>query len=82
MKVVPFNFSQEHKEMLGKAKLLLEEKRLAIHPSFDKLITSLSTAVATENDLDKEAIEYDNIIWIRSDFHYVIIPRGVRINLF
>ena len=49
MKVEPINFNQEHKEMLGHCKMLLERGYIAISPAFDKLIISLRTAVAEEN---------------------------------
>jgi hypothetical protein len=61
MKVVPVNFNQEHKEMLGHCKLLLEKGYIAISPAFDKLITSLRTAVAEENILDKESTLFADI---------------------
>jgi hypothetical protein len=61
MKVEPVNFNQEHKEMLGHCKMLLERGYVAINPSFDKLITSLRTAVAEENILDKESTSYADI---------------------
>jgi hypothetical protein len=50
MDVVPISFSTEHKSMLGNCKMLLERDggHIAINPKFDKLITSLRTAV--END--------------------------------
>ena len=61
MRVVPVNFNQEHKEMLGHCKMLLERGYFAINPAFDKLITSLRTAVAEENILDKESTSYADI---------------------
>jgi hypothetical protein len=61
MKVEPVNFNQEHKEMLGHCKLLLEQGYIAINPLFDRLITSLRTAVAEENILDKESTSYSDI---------------------
>ena len=61
MKVEPVNFNQEHKEMLGHCKMLLERGYIAINPAFDKLITSLRTAVAEENILDKESTSYADI---------------------
>ena len=61
MKVEPVNFNQEHKEMLGYCKLFLEKGYIAINPAFDKLITSLRTAVAEENILDKECTSYPDI---------------------
>ena len=36
MKVQPVNFNQEHKEMLGHCKMLLEQGYIAINPVFDK----------------------------------------------
>jgi hypothetical protein len=61
MKVEPVNFNQEHKEMLGHCKMLLERGYIAINPSFDKLITSLRTAVAEENILEKESTSFADI---------------------
>jgi hypothetical protein len=61
MKVVPVSFAKEHKAMLGHCKLLLEQGYIAINPAFDKLITSLRTAVAEENILDKESTSYADI---------------------
>jgi hypothetical protein len=61
MKVQPVNFNQEHKEMLGHCKMLLERGYIAINPAFDKLITSLRTAVAEENILDKESTSYCDV---------------------
>ena len=55
MIVQAVNFNQEHKEMLGHCKMLLERGYITINPVFDKLITSLRTAVAEENILDKES---------------------------
>jgi hypothetical protein len=53
MKVVPVNFNKEHKGMLCHCKMILEQdpgnEKIAINPDkFDKLITSLRTAV--DND--------------------------------
>ena len=62
MKVVPVHFSTEHRTMLEHCKMILEEGRLMIHPSFDKLITSLRTAVENgEGKLDKQATSYDDV---------------------
>jgi hypothetical protein len=35
---------------------------IAIHPTFDKLLTSLRTAVANEYRLDKTETSYDDIL--------------------
>jgi hypothetical protein len=47
MKIVPVNFNSEHKAMLGHCKMVFENDggRIAINPNFDKLLTSLRTAV-------------------------------------
>jgi hypothetical protein len=62
MTVIPVSFNVEHKEMLGHAKMMLEKRQAAINPVFDKLITSLRTAIAEEHSLDKEATSYDDIL--------------------
>ena len=68
MFVVPVPFSVEGSHMLQHAKWILEEKDedgsslIAIHPSFDKLLTSLRTAVANEYKLDKQETSYDDIL--------------------
>jgi hypothetical protein len=64
MKIVPVNFNAEHKAMLGHCKMILENDggRIAINPDrFDKLITSLRTAVDSDGTLDKEATSYNDI---------------------
>ena len=64
MKIVPVNFNKEHKAMLGHCKMILEDDRgkIAINPDkFDKLITSLRTAVDIDGTLDKESTSYNDI---------------------
>jgi len=64
MKIVPVNFNKEHKAMLGHCKMILEHepRKIAINPDeFDKLITSLRTAVDNDGVLDKEATSYNDI---------------------
>ena len=61
MKVQPVNFATRHKAMLAHSKLLLEKGYIAINEKFDKLVTSLRTAVAVENTLDKEATSYNDV---------------------
>ena len=64
MKVVPVNFNKEHKSMLGHCKMILENEggRIAInHDKFDKLITSLRTAVDNDGQLDKGSTSYNDI---------------------
>ena len=58
MRIVSVNFNKEHKAMLGHCKMILENEggRIAINPDkFDKLITSLRTAVDNDGILDKES---------------------------
>ena len=56
MTIVPVPFSTQGAQMLQHTKSLLEDQDNlnAIHPSFDKLLTSLRTAIANEYKLDKE----------------------------
>jgi hypothetical protein len=62
MRIVPVNFNKEHKAMLGHCKMILEDDgKIAINPTFDKLITSLRTAVDVDGTLDKEATSYNDI---------------------
>jgi hypothetical protein len=61
MKIIPVSFGKEHKAMLGHCKLILEDSYIAIHPSFDKLITSLRTSTDQDGTLDKESTSYDDI---------------------
>jgi len=62
MQVIPVNFSTEHREMLGHAKMLMESEMVAINPIFDKLVISLRTAVENEGSLDKEATSHNDIL--------------------
>ena len=48
MKVLPVNFSTEHKQMLSHLAMLASKSYLAIPKEFDKLIISLRTAYANE----------------------------------
>ena len=63
MRIIPVNFNKEHKAMLGHCKMILEHepRKIAINPVFDKLITSLRTAVDNDGTLDKEATSYNDI---------------------
>ena len=65
MKVVPVPFSTEGKNMLIHTKEKLEFKTpiVAINPKFEKLTTSLRTAISDDlGKLDKEATSYDNVL--------------------
>ena len=68
MIIVPVPFGPEGPHMLQHAKWLMEEtdedgsSLIAIHPSFDKLLTGLRTAVATEYKLDKESTSFSDSV--------------------
>jgi len=49
--------------MLGHCKLIMEDDggKIAINPVFDKLITSLRTAVDNDGTLDNESTSYNDI---------------------
>jgi hypothetical protein len=61
MKVLPINFNQDHKTMLSQCKMLSEDGYIAINPVFDKLVTSLRTAIEDNGMLDKETTSYNDI---------------------
>lgn len=62
MKVIPINFAKHHRDLLKHTQVLLEKECLSINPKFDKLITSLRTAVANEYTLDKESTSFDDLL--------------------
>ena len=51
MKVLPVNFSTEHKQMLAHLHMLINKEYLAIPKEYDKLIISLRTSYANEYSL-------------------------------
>jgi len=62
MMVIPIPFVREHVKMLSHTRTLIEDRFIAIHPTkFQKLITSLHTAVDNEGKLDKNSTSYDDI---------------------
>jgi len=64
MFVIPVAFNKEHKHMLAHCKAMMEYQngQVAINPRFNKLITSLRTAVENgEGSLDKDATSHDNL---------------------
>jgi hypothetical protein len=63
MVIVPINFT-DGPNLLSHAKALLEspDNLIAIHPRYDKLLTALRTASATEMKLDKSETSYDDIL--------------------
>jgi hypothetical protein len=65
MTVVPVPFSTEGKNMIMHTKELLEHERplIAINPKFEKLVTSLRTAISDDlGKLDKDETSYHNVL--------------------
>jgi hypothetical protein len=60
MKVIPVNFSTEHKQMLSSLAMMISKEYIAIPKEFDRLIISLRTAYSTELSLDKERTSYSD----------------------
>ena len=60
MKVIPVNFSTEHRQMLSHLAMMVSKSYLAIPKEFDRLIISLRTAYSTELSLDKEKTDYSD----------------------
>jgi hypothetical protein len=52
-KVLPINFSTEHKALLGNMKMIMSDNLLCVHKKFEQLINSLNTANDIENSLQK-----------------------------
>ena len=61
MKVIPVNFSTEHKQMLSHLAMMVSKSYLAIPKESDRLIISLRTAYSTELSLDKERSSYNDL---------------------
>lgn len=53
-KIIPVNFTKEHKQLLEHCFLLVSGGKVAIPKQYDRLITALRTAQATEWNLNKE----------------------------
>ena len=60
-KVIPVNFSKEHKTMISHLAQLFNDEYIAIPEEFDKLIIALKTAVVNEYSLDKEQSAYNDL---------------------
>lgn len=61
MKVIPVNFSTEHKQMLSHLSMLVSKEYLCIPKSMDKLAIALRTAYAEELSLNKERSSYNDL---------------------
>ena len=62
IKIRPISFNSEHKNMLSNLHAVVTKQQLAIPEKYDKLITSLRTAYASELDLDKKQTSYDDLL--------------------
>jgi hypothetical protein len=62
IKIRPISFNSEHKNMLSNLHAVVSKGYLAIDPKYDKLLTSLRTAYASELDLDKEQTSYNDLL--------------------
>lgn len=62
MKIIPVNFNTEHKKMLSHLHVMVNKQYLAIPSEYEKLITSLRTAYATEYSLNKEQTSYNDLL--------------------
>jgi hypothetical protein len=61
--VIPVNFQKRHREMLQWTYTLLSKRFIKIHPSLQKLIVSLRTAlVSDEWKLDKQQTSHNDIL--------------------
>jgi hypothetical protein len=62
VRIIPVNFKTSHKQMLGNLHAVISKGYLAIDPKYDKLLTSLRTAYATELTLDKNQTSYNDLL--------------------
>ena len=72
MFAIPVSFAKHHKDMQAHCIELLEHKNghMAIHPKFNKIITSLRTAVEDGlGNLDKRLLHMI-IYWLRLGYRY------------
>ena len=63
MQIIPINFQKRHREMLRWTHTLMSKRLIKIHPSLQKLIVSLRTAVVSaEWKLDKQQTSHHDIL--------------------
>ena len=62
MKICPVNFTSEHKQMLSHLHVMVNKSYLGVSSKYDKLITSLRTAYATEYSLNKDQTSYNDLL--------------------
>jgi aromatic ring-cleaving dioxygenase len=61
MDIIPVHFASEHKAMITRCKMALEQGLVQIHPKFDKLTVALRTAIEEDGILDKNLTSYHDI---------------------
>jgi hypothetical protein len=63
MQIIPVSFQKRHKEMLQWCHTLMSKKLIRIHPSLQKLIVSLRTAIVIDDwKLDKQQTAHDDLL--------------------
>jgi hypothetical protein len=62
MNVIPMSFGSDGRDMLSHTKIIMDNKWLAIHPRFNKLIIALRTATATDGLLHKAETSHDDLL--------------------
>ncbi len=61
--IIPVNFQKRHREMLQWTYTLMSRRLIKIHPSLQKLIVSLRTAVVSDEwKLDKQQTSYNDVL--------------------
>ena len=63
MQIIPVNFQKRHREMLQWTYTLMSKRFIKIHPSLQKLIVSLRTAIVIDDwKLDKQQTSNHDIL--------------------
>ena len=63
IQIIPVNFQKRHREMLQWTYMLMSKRLIRIHPSLQKLIVSLRTAIVIDDwKLDKQQTSHDDIL--------------------
>ena len=61
--IIPVNFQKRHREMLQWTYTLMSKRFIKIHPSLQKLIVSLRTAIVSDEwKLDKQQTSHHDIL--------------------
>ena len=76
--IIPVNFQKRHKEMLQWTYTLMAKRFIKIHPSLQKLIVSLRTAIVSDEwKLDKQQTSHhDALDSFRLSLCNYELPRG------